>query len=117
MAIQVKNTAVLESLMVHEAHPALIKLLEWVCVRYSTVVLTGQYERRHYPSVHSTIPVRGSDIRSRVYADPQGVADDINRHWTYDPERPEMRCAIYHDTGRGPHIHLQVHPRTVLEEG
>lgn len=110
--LQIKNTVVLESMLVHPAHPRLIDLLEWVCVRYSNVVFTGLFEERDYPSVHSTIPVRGADIRSWIYDDPQSVADDINAHWEYDPERPETLSAIFHDTGRGAHIHLQAHDRT-----
>ena len=112
--VSIKNLEVLESLMIHPAHPVLIDLQKWFCARYSTVMFTGGYEERDYPSVHSTIPYRGMDVRSRVYENPQGVADDVNAHWQYDPERPEMLCAIYHDTGRGKHIHLQVHRRTVL---
>jgi len=110
--IQVKNLKVLESLMMHPAHPKLIELIQWCCIRHSQTVITGGYEWRGYSSVHSTIPFRGLDIRSRVFNDPQGVVDDINRHWTYDPKRSSKKCAIYHDMGRGPHIHLQVHQRT-----
>ena len=110
--IKIKNTAVLESILLYPSHPALIRLEIWFCIRYSQAVITGGYEERDYPSVHSTIPVRGKDYRSTVFSDPQTVADDINRHWQYDPERPEMKCAKYHDTGRGPHLHLQVHDNT-----
>ena len=111
--IRIKNIQVLESLLMHAAHPKLIDLLKWYCVRYSEVVLTGGFEERDYASVHSTIPFRGEDVRSRVYDDPQAVVDDVNNHWTYDPARVAMKCAIYHDVGRGPHIHLQVHDNTV----
>lgn len=114
--IRVKNTTVLERLMIHPAHPNLIKLLVWFCVRYHETMLTGGYEERSYASVHSTIPFRGMDARSRIYYDPQEVVDDINRHWIYDPDRPWMDCAIYHDTGRGLHIHLQVHENTICRD-
>jgi len=111
--LKIKNTTVLNSMIAFPAHPLLVKLLEWVCVRYSEVVFTGGYELRSRPSVHSVIPYRGMDIRSRVYADPQAVADDINLNWEYDPTRPDMKCAIFHDVGRGEHIHLQVNANTV----
>lgn len=111
--IRIKNTTVLESMLIHPAHPILIRLLKWFCVRYSDTVFTGGYEKRSYPSVHSTIPFRGMDIRSKNFADPQAVADDINLNWIYDPDRPWLKCAIYHNTGRGPHIHLQVHANTI----
>jgi hypothetical protein len=114
--IRIKNTTVLESMLIHPVHPKLIKLCQWFCIRYSETVFTGFYEERNYASVHSTIPVRGGDARSRIYKDPQAVADDVNRNWVYDPDRPWLKCAIYHDTGRGPHIHLQVHEKTIKAE-
>lgn len=110
--IRVKNTTVLESLLVHPAHPKLIRLVVWFAIRYSDTVLTGGYEERSYPSVHSVVPFRGMDVRSRVFPDPELVVTDVNLYWIYDPERPWLECAVYHDTGRGPHIHLQVCDRT-----
>lgn len=110
--IQVKNHKVLESLLAYPAHPNLIALVTWFACRYSETVLTGGFEQRAETSVHSVIPFRGMDVRSRIYEDPQGVAGDVNDHWTYHLARPWMMCAIYHDTGRGPHIHLQVHDNT-----
>jgi len=111
--IKVKNTTVLESLLIHAYHPMLIELLKWFCVRYSDTVFTGGYEERDYPSVHSTITVRGEDMRSRIYQDPQAVVDDVNAHWIYDTDRPWLDCAKFHDSGRGPHIHLQAHDNTI----
>ncbi|GAG88238.1 unnamed protein product, partial [marine sediment metagenome] len=35
-----------------------------------------------------------------------------NAHWIYDPERLEKKCAKFHNTGQGVHIHLQVHRNT-----
>lgn len=110
--IRIKDHDVLETLLIHAAHPNLIKLLKWVVVRYSETVFTLGWEARDTPSVHNTVPYRGADIRSRIYNDPQAVTDDINAHWTYDHERPDMKCAIFHDAGRGRHIHLQVHKNT-----
>lgn len=115
--IRIKNYKVLESMLIHPAHPKLIELLEWICVRYSEVVFTGMYEDRDYPSTHSTIPVRAMDIRSWIYGEPQKVTDDINTHWIYDSERRELKCAVYHDTGKGKHIHLQVHDNTEYRSG
>lgn len=110
--IRIKNTTVLESLIIHPFHSRMIELIKWFCVRYSEVVITGGFEERSYPSVHSVVKVRGLDVRSRIYEDPEAVVEDVNRHWIYDPERPEKVCAMYHDTGRGKHIHLQVHDNT-----
>jgi hypothetical protein len=114
--IRIKNIDVLESMLVHPAHPKLIDLLKWFCVRYSDTVFTGMFEERDYSSVHSVVPVRGMDIRSSVFPDPQAVADDINNHWIYDTDRPWLMCAMFHDVGRGPHFHLQVHDNTVCRE-
>lgn len=112
--IQIKNTEVLKSMLVYPAHPKLIELLQWVSCRYSKVVFTGMYECRDYPSTHSTLPfVRAMDIRSSIYPDPKAVEADINEHWLYDPDRPWMQCALFHNSGRGWHFHLQVHDNTI----
>ena len=111
--IRIKDIETLEGMLIHATHLILINLLKWTVVRYSDTVFTCGWEQRKTPSVHSMIPLRGMDIRSRIYDNPQSVVDDINAHWEYDHERPEMRCAIYHDVGRGQHIHLQAHDHTI----
>lgn len=66
--------------------------------------------------VHGTLPLRAIDLRFRGPESlGQAFADLVNLHWRYDETRPAMRCAIYHDAGSGPHLHLQVHPRTKYE--
>lgn len=110
--IKVKDIHVLESILSHQAHPKLVDLLKWFSIRYSNTIFTCAFEERDYPSVHSMDPYRGMDIRSWFYDAPQVVADDVNDHWQYDPKRPERKCAIYHDVGRGAHLHLQVHDNT-----
>jgi hypothetical protein len=114
--IRVKDIHVLEALLSHTAHPHLIALMQWFVVRYSETMITCAYEKRDYPSVHDMEPYRAMDIRSSVFENPQAVVDDINAHWVYDPERPRYRVAIYHNTGRGDHIHVQVHDRTLHHE-
>ena len=109
--IKIKDTEALESLLIQPVHENMLDLLLWVTNRY-IVTITQGYEKRDYRSVHSTIPYRGVDIRSWDFKDPQSVADTINDNWQYDPGRPEKLCAVYHDTGRGVHIHLQVHDKT-----
>jgi len=113
MSLKIKNHTVLQGLLTHPAHPKLIELLCWFCVRYSETVFTCGWEARDYASVHSCSPFRGMDVRSWIYKNPQAVVDDTNDHWLYDTDRPWKRCAIWHNTGRGRHIHLQVHPHTV----
>ena len=114
--IKIKDLKVLDSLLIHPYHSKMRELLKWFCVRYSETVFTGGYEERNYPSVHSVIPVRGMDVRSWVFSDPQAVVNDINSVWIYDPKRPGLKCAVYHNTGRGAHIHLQVHNNTIYEK-
>ena len=89
-----------------EKHPILESLISWLGFLIDITITQG-YEKRDYISVHSMIPLRGVDIRSRNFKNPQCIADFINEFWIYDPERPEKKCAIYHDVGRGAHLHLQ----------
>lgn len=70
-------------------------------------------------SPHETVPLRAFDLRSR---DDKGVAFDwvselvriINIRWQYDPARPAKNCAMYHDIGRGNHLHFQVCDATIM---
>jgi len=110
-SIEVKNTKVLMALLDTPIHVRMKELITWVSDRYP-IVITCAYEDRDYSSVHSTIPCRGLDLRSWIYDDPELIVKDINKNWSYDSKRPEKLCAIYHDVGRGAHIHLQVHNST-----
>lgn len=114
--IQIKDHKVLDEVLKAEYHPKLRELLTWFCCRYSSCVMTSGY-RKGDPGVHGTKPCRGADMRSRVFEDPEGVVADINAHWTYDPERPDYKCAVLHDTGSGKHIHLQAHNNTTYNRG
>jgi len=120
-SIKIKNYKVLNALMSVPYHPKLIDLNQWCCVRYSSWMFTSGYRREKIHSkdsgIHCTIPCRANDIRSLNLEDPQSVCDDINKHWIYDPKRPRFKCAKYHNTGRGWHIHLQVHNRTIYLGG
>jgi hypothetical protein len=111
MSIRVKHYKALRGLLSAPFHPKLIALAMWVTARLSDVVFTSGY-RKGDKGVHGQVPCRGLDIRSWIYPDPQMICDDINKHWIYDPERPDKKCAIYHNVGKGFHIHLQVHART-----
>ena len=113
MSLQIANLKAAEGCFSYAWHPKLIQVYLWFCARYNNPTITCAYEHRSYPSVHSVIPLRGVDMRSRHHADPKLVETDVNDHWQYDPERPEKKSCIYHDTGRGPHFHLQVHPNTI----
>ena len=41
------------------------------------------------------------------------IAMHVNRLWVYDPRRPQFQVAVGKKHGTGPHVHFQVHPRTV----
>ncbi len=67
--------------------------------------------------VHSAKPHRALDIRVKnLVGDFQEKADEVaailNANWAYDPDRPHLRVAISKVHGSGPHLHLQVHPKT-----
>ena len=63
--------------------------------------------------VHGTLPLRGIDLRCRTPKIGQEIADIINAKFTYDPYRPNIKCALFHNIGLGNHIHIQVHPNTI----
>lgn len=113
--ICVKTHRVLIAMLEGSYHKTLVELIIWFLARYSDTCITSAF-RDGDPGVHGTVPCRGMDVRSRNFENPQAVVDDINSHWVYDPGRPEKMCAIYHDVGLGPHIHLQVHNNTNLRK-
>ena len=114
----ITNVKVLKALMEVQYHPKMVDLAVWVAVRINHPRITSAYRSKKVHSkdsgIHMTNPCRAVDWESKNLDDPRIVCDDINNHWIYDPKRPEMRCAIYHDVGLGLHIHTQVHPRTVF---
>ncbi len=87
------------------------EFLIWFRKTFGEPFITSTY-RKGDTGVHGTIPLRGMDIRSYIYTSPQNVVDVINKIWSYDYKRPELKCAILHNTGKGMHIHLQTHPNT-----
>jgi len=117
MAIKIKSWKTLKGMTVVSTHIRMIALQSWLVTRLSEVVFTSAYRKKKIHSkdsgIASMIPCRHRDIRSWIYDDPQAICDDINAHWIYDPKRPQKKCAIYHDSGQGVHIHLQVHDNTM----
>lgn len=118
IALKFDDQSVYQRFMENNSHPILTDLIYWCFASgiFSEEIVTSFY-RKGDPGVHGTDPVRGIDIRSHQMVNPEEIADKINSHWQYDSYRPKMKCAIYHDVGRGPHIHLQVHSNTVLIKG
>ena len=62
---------------------------------------------------HGQLPLRAMDLRCRSLAFGVPIEEYVNDYWIYDPDRPDMKCCIIHDTGQGLHFHFQVHPNTV----
>lgn len=63
--------------------------------------------------VHGTLPLRGLDLRCRTRRHGEEVEKFVNNNWLYDPTRPKKKCCLCHDVGKGLHLHLQVHPKTI----
>ena len=112
--IEIKNPEVLDSLLGWLYHHKLRKLMLWTAKRFRIFITEGHREKRHPNDLHGTLPIRAIDIRTRIYSDPQKIADEINENWIYDPKRPHMKCAVYGDQNHLDHIHLQVHPTTTF---
>lgn len=110
--IQIKSLDVFLNMWV-PMHFKLKEVLEWYARRYGThnMVITSAY-REGDKGVHGTNPLRGIDLRSRMFRDPWIVANIINHNWKYDPKRPAMSVCLYHSVGLGPHFHIQVHDNT-----
>ena len=63
--------------------------------------------------VHGTNPLRAVDERCRNDEVGFAIESWVNERYVYDPKRPKMKVCMYHDVGRGKHLHIQVHDNTV----
>ncbi len=111
--IEVKDNGVLEQLLHVSYADTLIDIVKWIHREYGLIVITCGY-REDDMGVHGSIPCRGMDLRERCYSDPDMVAERVNDAWQYDPDRPDLQCAVLHGKGMNRHIHLQVHPNTEI---
>lgn len=84
----------------------------WIVNNFGMMVTCAYRKQYHKSDLHGVIPVRAKDIRSWCYKEPEKVVEAINKRWAYDPSRPTKKVAVYHNSGQGIHIHLQVHPNT-----
>ena len=78
-----------------------------------TLTVTSLY-RINDSGVHGQLPLRGIDFRMKDSEIGKLVEGKINEKWSYDTNRPHKKCAVFHDVGRGVHLHIQSHPNTVL---
>lgn len=118
--IVVKDYKVLKALLQATYHPKMIALALWICHRYSNATITSGWREEKVwtgdSGIHGTFPCRAMDWSVKGFDNPKSIEEDINRNWVYDPARPEMKCAFYHDVW-GPHLHTQVHEKTKYLEG
>ena len=119
--IRVKDHKVLKALLQAVYHPKMIALALWISHRYSDACITSGWREEKVWSgdsgIHGTFPCRALDWSVQGWDDPKAIEADINANWVYDPTRPDLRCAVLHDIGKGVHLHTQVHERTTYKEG
>jgi len=111
--ITIKSIGVFEGVLEVSVMPVLINIVSWIYNEHDKKIVITSGFRMGDMGVHGQRPLRGLDIRSRIYSDPNRLCQMVNDRWEYDWVRPEMKCAILH--GKDVHIHLQVHPRTRLK--
>lgn len=118
MMIRIKSIEILRGLMLHKFVNILVDvLLDVLFILDSwgiTQVITSAF--RKGKGVHGAC--RAVDLRSHQLELEQVISlcKTVNDKWVYDPKRPHMQVILFHDVGRGPHLHIQVHPNTILRE-
>lgn len=92
---------------------------------YAFKVINPRTKKLYLPeevriSVHETIPLRGSDLRSSILTEKKNrqLEKAINDEWIYDPKRLELKCCRLHKVGDNAfHLHIQVHNNTIRRNG
>jgi len=88
------------------------EILVWIEAELGVVLTITSLYRINDSGVHGELPLRGIDCRCKDSGLGKLIAERINSVWVYDFSRPIKKCAIYHDVGRGRHVHIQTHPNT-----
>ncbi len=110
--IVIKDIGVLRGLMERNYSPLLIDIICAVSDEFGLVITESWREQSHPNDLHGTLPGRGIDLRSFDYKSDQQAYEIehwINKRWSYDSRRPDMKVADIHDSGQGLHFHIQVH--------
>jgi hypothetical protein len=114
--IILKDFDVLEGLM-KGVYPSILiimasEVISMIRAFNKKLVLTSSF-REGDPGVHGSF--RGLDFRTHELrsSEIENIVEKINSRYIYDPKRPEMKVLMYHDIGKGLHLHLQSHPNTV----
>lgn len=112
--IIIKDIGVMTGMLERRFSPLLVLIVVWVAKKYGVVLTESYRPKRHRNDLHGTLPVRAVDIRSWCYPDSKAyqIMHEINQKWEYDPKRPDKMVAIVHNSGKGIHMHIQVHPNT-----
>lgn len=114
--IILKDFSVLEGLMLGKYPGILIEMasevISMIRILNKVPVITSAF-REGDSGVHGSF--RGLDFRthSLTSSEIENIVEKINSRYQYDPKRPEMKVLMYHDIGKGLHLHLQSHPNTV----
>lgn len=71
-------------------------------------IITSIFRGDNPNSVHAHW--RGIDLRTKHLPEgaPKMVEEIINESIIYDPARPHLQTALFHDSGQGEHLHLQM---------
>jgi len=93
-------------------HPILRAVLRWTGARFGFLFIVTSLYRIGDSGVHGTLPLRAIDLRCHSKRLGMLIVELINEHWKYDPKRSGMEVAMFHNTGTGWHLHIQVHPNT-----
>jgi len=113
MFVEFKSENVFRNYHVVPHHPNLIELEWWWLNEFGESVVTSAY-RYNDKGVHGQNPLRGIDLRSWIYSNPEGMERYINTFWIYDPKRPKKKCVILHSKrDKGIHFHLQTSSATI----
>jgi hypothetical protein len=117
MRFKVKNTMVLAGLLAKPLDRRLVMVILWWLKRFGFITITESFRKQlHKNDLHGVTPLRAIDIRSWEFPNPQSVADEVNKVWIYDPQRPNKKVVVYHENRMtvGKHFHIQVHPNTTM---
>ena len=101
----------IKNLEVLNLAPLLDEIVSDVYECFGLDVITSAY-RPGDPGVHGTMPLRAVDMRCRDSSIGQYIVHWLDARYEYDHARPKKLCAVCHDTGKGLHLHLQVHPNS-----
>jgi len=93
-------------------HSTLRDVLRWVEIETGLEFTITSIFRMDDTGVHGQMPVRGIDLRMRDEVSGKCIEKFINDNWSYDPNRPNLKCCLLHGGGFSLHLHVQVHQHT-----